>query len=404
MRTQDERSIQESEAPPAYDETLSCPTTSSRYGSLPSTMSVHGQWTKWKSMNLCGGSNAKDRLCLIEMQTGYSGKAPLGMRTGFFLRNGMSTKDPLLAAAGDESRGLHAFNPDGIVFLPPLDPEPKSDRMDTELLRAEPGTNNDIAFHFSIEIMDSGSELYEKTGGNASTEILQPAVLFLSGQSVFAESTTPIPLYQLNSDIRSISNKDSSVAFERVEQDISDSETEIEGVTPGTRRKRHLFYLAHPVNAQYRTDIPAKYYITSAVPEMVGNIRLEDSEARFQKTSFKAMLSAKRTASDKPLFYDGSQQLLLFNIQPNWKVSRNCYKWSDSNGRQVAVEEKEDDRYKLSVTSSMSQELRDALVATWLLRLWHETAESKQAKREFFESMASSEECKEYMPRQCIMM
>ncbi|KAF4765120.1 hypothetical protein HAV15_003560 [Penicillium sp. str.  len=245
--------------------------------------------------------------------------------------------------------------------------------------------------------MDSGSELYEKTGGNTSTEILQPAVLFLSGQSVCADSATSIPLYQLNSDIRSTSNKDSSVAFERVEQDIPDSETEIESVTPGTRHKRHLFYLAHPVNAQYRTDIPAKYYITSAVPETVGNIRLESSEARFQKTSFKAMLSAKKTASDRPLFYEGTQQLLLFDIQPNWKVGRTCYKWSDSNGRQVAVEEKEDDRYKLSVTSSMSQDSRDALVATWLLRLWHDTAE-------IFESMASSEECKEYMPRQCIMM
>lgn len=230
--------------------------------------------------------------------------------------------------------------------------------------------------------MDSGSELYEKTGGNTSTEILQPAVLFLSGQSVCADSATSIPLYQLNSDIRSTSNKDSSVAFERVEQDIPDSETEIESVTPGTRHKRHLFYLAHPVNAQYRTDIPAKYYITSAVPETVGNIRLESSEARFQKTSFKAMLSAKKTASDRPLFYEGTQQLLLFDIQPNWKVGRTCYKWSDSNGRQVAVEEKEDDRYKLSVTSSMSQDSRDALVATWLLRLWHDTAESKQAKRE----------------------
>lgn len=230
--------------------------------------------------------------------------------------------------------------------------------------------------------MDPGSESYEKTGGNTSTEILQPAVLFLSGQSVFVESATPTLLYQLNRDIRSILNKESSVALERVEQDVSDSETEIEGVTPGTQHKRHIFYLAHPVNAQYRTDIPAKYYITSAVPEMVGNIRFENSEARFQKTSFKAMLSTKRTASDKPLFYEGTQQLLLFDIQPNWKVGRNCYKWSDSNGRQVAVEEKEDDRYKLSVTSSMSQVSRDALVATWLLRLWHDTAESKQAKRE----------------------
>jgi hypothetical protein len=139
---------QEDESPPNYDDAL---ITSSRYGSLPSTMSVHGQWTKWKSLNLCG-ANSKERLCLIEMQTGYSGKPPLGMRTGFLLRDGMSTKDQLLAAAGDESRGLHAFNPDGIIFLPPLHPDPKSDHMDTELMRAEPGTNNDIAFHFSIEV------------------------------------------------------------------------------------------------------------------------------------------------------------------------------------------------------------------------------------------------------------
>lgn len=232
------------------------------------------------------------------------------------------------------------------------------------------------------ETMDSDSESYEKTGGTPLKDVLEPAALFLSGQSVLAEAATPNPLYQLNSDIRSISNKDSSVAFERVERDVPKLEVEIEGVTAGTPRKRHLFYLAHPVNAQYRTDIPARYYITSAAPEMVGNIRLETSEARFQRTSFKAMLSAKKTASDKPLFDEGTQQLLLFDIHPNWKVGRNCYRWSDSNGRQVAVEEKEDDRYKLSVTRIMPQELRDALVATWLLRLWHDTAESKQAKRE----------------------
>ncbi|CAI7585885.1 unnamed protein product [Penicillium glandicola] len=256
--------------------------------------------------------------------------------------------------------------------------------------------------------MHSDSELSEKTEGNPSKIFLEPTVLFLSGYSVFAEAEISTPLYQFNSDIRSTSNKDSSVAFERVEDDVPGLEIKHEGVTIGTPRKRHLFYLAHPVNAQYRTDIPARYYITAAVPEMVGNIRLEISEARFQRTSFRAILSPKKTASDNPLFDEGTQQRLLFDIQPNWKVGRNCYRWSDSDGRQLAVEEKEDVRYKLSITRSISQELRDALVATWLLRLWHDTAESKQAKREFLESMASSEAYKEsmdqYMPRQCILM
>ncbi|KAI9370773.1 hypothetical protein BJX61DRAFT_71697 [Aspergillus egyptiacus] len=255
--------------------------------------------------------------------------------------------------------------------------------------------------------MDSDCESFEKP----PTDIFdEPAVLFLSGQSVLVEGAPSTPLYQFNSDIRSISNKDSSVALERIQQDVPpELETEHQGVPAGVPRKRHhLFYLAHPLNARYRTDIPARYYITSAVPEMVGNIRLETYEARLQRTSFKAMLSAGKTASDKPLFNEGTQQLLLFDIQPEWKVGRNCYKWSDSKGAQVAVEGKEDERYKLSITRRMPQELRDALVATWLLRLWHDTAESKQAKREFFESMTSAEAYKEnmdpYMQRQCRIM
>ncbi|RDW86624.1 uncharacterized protein DSM5745_03266 [Aspergillus mulundensis] len=132
-----------------------------RYGSLPQTLTVHGQWTKLKSMNLCGAT-PKDKLCLIEMQTGYSGRPPLGMRTGFILRDGMSSKDPVLAAAGDEVPGLHAFNPNGIVFLPRLefdaDTKPHGESLDTEVMRAEPGLNDDVAFHFSIEVGEVGEE------------------------------------------------------------------------------------------------------------------------------------------------------------------------------------------------------------------------------------------------------
>ncbi|KAL5003742.1 hypothetical protein BDV10DRAFT_2384 [Aspergillus recurvatus] len=260
---------------------------------------------------------------------------------------------------------------------------------------------------------DSDSESYKKPG-DQDTEILEPAVLFLSDQSVLAEGAHSTTLYRINSDIRSIPSKESTVSFERVEEDAS--APELEGTSRERHRHghRHLFYLAHPVNAQYRTDIPARYYITSAVPEMtVGNIRLETSEARFQRPSFKALLSAGKTASDRPLFDEGTQQLVLFDIRPNWdlkvgRASGSGYRWCDAGGGQVAVEENEDGRYRLSITRGMSQELRDALVATWLLKLWHDTAESKQAKREFFESMTSPEAYREnmnpYVDRQCIVM
>lgn len=228
--------------------------------------------------------------------------------------------------------------------------------------------------------MNPTSKSYDKTGQGSSKETLEPGVLSMSGQSVFAEAAPSTPLYQLNRDIRSIMNKDSSVELERVD---------VEGVTADKPRIRPVFYLVHPMNAQYRDDIPARYYITSAEPEMVGNIRLETSKALFQRTAFKAMLSAKRTASDTPLFDEGTQQRLLFEIRPRWKAGGNRYRWCDSNGGEVALEDREGERYTLAVTAPMPKELRDALVATWVLKLWHDMAESKQAKREG-ESMSNS--------------
>ncbi|KAJ5463146.1 hypothetical protein N7475_008090 [Penicillium sp. IBT 31633x] len=238
--------------------------------------------------------------------------------------------------------------------------------------------------------MTPGSEPCRKAGELPLKDIIEPMVLLFSGQSVFTEAPNSTPLYKLNRDIKSISHRDSCVDFEKIEQDVSNTRIKIEDIGTGTSQKRHVFYIVHPLNAPYRTDIPAKYYITSAMPEMIGNIRLETSQPRFQRRAFKAMLSAERTASDKPLFEEGTQQL-LFDIKPIWKVGRKRYSWNDANGRQVAFEEEDNDKYKLSLTSRMSEELRDALVATWVLRLWHDKAESKQAKREFFEDMTPPE-------------
>lgn len=228
--------------------------------------------------------------------------------------------------------------------------------------------------------MNSNSESYDKTGQGSSKEILEPGVLSFSGQSVFAETAPSTPLYHLNRDIRSITNKDSSVELERVEHD--EPKTDVKGVTADKSRTRHVFYLVHPVNAQFREDIPARYYITSAEPEMAGNIRFETSKAMFQRMTFKAMLSAKRTASDTPLFDEGAQQRLLFEIRPKWKAGGNRYRWCDFNGREVALEDREGERCTLAVTAPMPRELMDALVATWVLKQWYDLAESKQAKKE----------------------
>ncbi|KAL4925070.1 uncharacterized protein BDV17DRAFT_191789 [Aspergillus undulatus] len=220
------------------------------------------------------------------------------------------------------------------------------------------------------------------------TDSLPPAVLLLEGDSIKCESSSTL-LYQLSRNITSLPRtppKNSSVVFERVEQNA----LEKTDATTQPQQHHHLFYLAHPADAQYRTDVPG-YYITSVDSSAtIGNMHFETTKSRLQKTEFTALLSAGRTCAHKPLFDALGKSVTLFNARPaGWMSSR--YVWTDGEGRQVAVEDVlgKNDRGKtrLSITMSMKQEERDALVALWVLRLWYETAESKQAKKEAMERM-----------------
>lgn len=231
--------------------------------------------------------------------------------------------------------------------------------------------------------MEFKSEAYNvpltsvETGDEASKEVLEPAVFLLAGEFILAESTASMPLYHLSRNLISFSpQQDSTVIFERVKHQVPEKATSTE---PTKQRYQGLFYLVHPLGAEYQKETPA-YYITSMSSGMIGNIQLETSKPWLQKREFRAMLSATKTASDRSLFDKKAQQQLLFSVKPNWLGGR--YKWTDSNGGEIAFEDRKDDQHKLIVTARMQRKMRDALVATWALRLWHDTAESRQAKRE----------------------
>lgn len=244
-------------------------------------------------------------------------------------------------------------------------------------------------------IPDSGSNSSRRSAdekntiveGGSSEILLDPAtfVLDASGQSILlltddATATAPTPgqkpVYQLSKDITTTSTKESSVKFERVVKIEEEDDDDVPN--------QHCFYLVHPLNAQYRKDLPA-YYIT-AMPgkEMIGNISFEITQPRLRRAEFKALLSAKRDAKSEPLLDQGSDGggggQVLWHVKPSWKGGGR-YKWTDGDGRQVAVEEGRDP-CKLAVTVPLKGEVRDALVAMWALRMWHDTGETRQAKRE----------------------
>ncbi|RYP56247.1 hypothetical protein DL771_012034 [Monosporascus sp. 5C6A] len=220
---------------------------------------------------------------------------------------------------------------------------------------------------------------YEDICDGPSEDVLQPEVFVFAGESIACETAASTPLYQMNWNVTTIPQRHTSLVFERVDHDPREK---AESAAPMEQHNQHLFYLAHPAGAQYLTDRPA-YYITSVSPGTLGNISLETSKPKFQKTEFKALLSAGKGASDSPLFDERPEP--LFDAKSKWMGGR--YTWTDSAGRQVAYEDKKGDRHILVVTAAMSRRMRDALIATWCLRLWHDTAESREAKRDAIERL-----------------
>ncbi|KAB8071891.1 hypothetical protein BDV29DRAFT_178489 [Aspergillus leporis] len=219
---------------------------------------------------------------------------------------------------------------------------------------------------------------YSASIENSPSDLLKPTVLILVGQCIQTETVPPTPLYYISRDITSTSQTSSSIKFERAEHDRP------EKPESNVSHNQHLFYLAHPAHAQYRTDIPA-YYITSVSSQTLGNIRLETSKSRLQKVEFKAFLSAKKTASDKPLFDDKKFEQNIISAKSKWASGR--YRWVDVDSREVAVEEGKGEQHRLVVTVPMPREMRDVLVALWVLRLWYYTAESRQARRKALERL-----------------
>ncbi|KFA64845.1 hypothetical protein S40285_09619 [Stachybotrys chlorohalonatus IBT 40285] len=201
-----------------------------------------------------------------------------------------------------------------------------------------------------------------------------PAVLVLNGTSIAPEDAVAYPLFQIAWDITSIPQKGTSVAFESLEYDTPEK---VKDLRPAESRTRRLFYLVHPAGAKYREDVPA-YYITVASPNGLGNISLEPTKSRVKKTEFTALLSPGRTASHDSLFEKDPRP--LFTIKT--KLVGGAYEWIDTEGRQVAHEGGKGSQHKLTITAPLESKIRDALVATWCLRLWHDTAESRKAKRD----------------------
>ncbi|KAI1421669.1 hypothetical protein F5Y12DRAFT_766366 [Xylaria sp. FL1777] len=134
--------------------------TTLAYCPFPPVMKVYYQWNLagLNTFHVCG-ENQQDRLFAVRVHTGYSMSEPLGERQGLYLYDGPTTKDPLLAAVGDDSvlfRSLPVNN-NSCIYLPAR----KTRGLTEEMMRAYITTDKHAAFRFSVEV-GSGLKMHRQ--------------------------------------------------------------------------------------------------------------------------------------------------------------------------------------------------------------------------------------------------
>jgi hypothetical protein len=194
--------------------------------------------------------------------------------------------------------------------------------------------------------------------------------LVFSGQQIASEDAPTTPLYALSRELACMVQRNMSIIFERVEF--------VESNTSSKRRRQthDLYYLVHPRKAHYRDNLPG-YYITAAAPGMLGNVQFDISKIGLQKAEFKALLNDDKSAADVLLF-NGDTQRTLFDIKPKRKGGH--YQWTDADGQTIAYESGKVDEHTLVIQVPLQKQMRDVLVALWILRLWYDIVESQGAK------------------------
>ncbi|KAJ8133199.1 hypothetical protein O1611_g416 [Lasiodiplodia mahajangana] len=124
------------------------------YRPFPRVLKIYYQWNLagFNIFHVCG-QNERDRIFAVKIHKAYHWSEPLGIFPGLYLYNGPGTKDPLIAAFGQESyvRGF-SLTTDYVVYLP----GDESRRWKSETMRARttPRPDNNVLFHFSLEVGD----------------------------------------------------------------------------------------------------------------------------------------------------------------------------------------------------------------------------------------------------------
>lgn len=205
-------------------------------------------------------------------------------------------------------------------------------------------------------------------------QIHGPGTLHIDGRFVLSNDPNAPPLYELSHAVDFLSDQDRTVRFERLDNLVR----EADGIPQLTTKKRHLFDLKNPTPAEYPNfEFQAESVSRRTLCSFGVNTQsrfLHGKEYQFHR----AVKGAdRRFAPREPLFsVKGAKDKAV------------DFEWKDAQGRLVAREIRRDETLSLLIGTEMNVATRDALVASWIVRLWRESAkenvrEGRRKNREF---------------------
>ncbi|KFA61694.1 hypothetical protein S40285_03472 [Stachybotrys chlorohalonatus IBT 40285] len=191
-------------------------------------------------------------------------------------------------------------------------------------------------------------------------EIIPPATLHIAGRFIHCSDPNSPPLYQLSHIVGYLSGADRSVTLERLDYTIKTQD----GMPKVSSRSRHIYDLKHPPALWFPTFV---YYAESMSRQSLGSVGLAMYHPKKLSSTkaFRVHRAAHRP--NKTLV----EKELLFTAVPT-KDSAVLFEWSDAQGQLIAREVEEDNFVRLIVGAAMGKRLRDALVASWVSRIWWE--------------------------------
>ncbi|EFQ35732.1 uncharacterized protein GLRG_10887 [Colletotrichum graminicola M1.001] len=211
--------------------------------------------------------------------------------------------------------------------------------------------------------------------GAAVRERLPPDTLRLAGRSIHSATSRDMDApgrYELNHQMDFLRETDRLVEFSRIDYAIKrqaggNAAAAASSVPEITSQPRHAFNLERPP-AILQEAFP--YYIKPVSRSGLGNIGLKFT--RIGKSVCKAWRVGRRRATSgkdrDTLEYEARG--LLFDVRRN----NDVLDWFDGAKNRVAVEYSNDNMYSLNVLVPMDQAMRDALVASWCVKLWNDLA------------------------------